>query len=269
MENQCNQLPFGGSNHSAAYEGMTEQLVFTGRKYERTDMAFLAKISSLDYGKKHRVLLIGFADRLGDTVLRRAESALRERFGVFLVTVWESLLICILPEKRTEVSEIKDIYHFLETEYGPLKLAASTMKYRLEDCNTGLQEATRTYDMIETMRKYRENIMFYEDLGIFGLLYELNETAVFETYYNSVFREIWEYDAENEAHLFETLECYFRNECDKAKTAEELYIHENTLRYRLHQIEEILDKDLKNVNVIADIVTAFKVRRMTQILDKV
>lgn len=30
-----------------------------------------------------------------------------------------------------------------------------------------------------------------------------------------------------------------------------------------------MDKDLKNVNVIADIVTALKVRRMIQILDKV
>ena len=51
--------------------------------------------------------------------------------------------------------------------------------------------------------------------------------------------------------------------------AEELFIHENTLRYRIHQIEKIMDKDLKNVNVIADIVTAFKVRRMIQILDKI
>jgi predicted transcriptional regulatory protein len=53
------------------------------------------------------------------------------------------------------------------------------------------------------------------------------------------------------------------------KTAEELYIHENTLRYRLHQIEDVMDCDLKNVNTITDIVTALKVRRMLQILDKV
>ena len=57
--------------------------------------------------------------------------------------------------------------------------------------------------------------------------------------------------------------------CDKLKTAEELYIHENTLRYRLHQIGDVMDCDLKNVNTITDIVTALKVRRMLQILDKV
>ncbi len=42
----------------------------------------------------------------------------------------------------------------------------------------------------------------------------------------------------------------------------------NTLRYRLHQIEDVMDCDLKKVNTITDIVTALKVRRMLQILDK-
>lgn len=69
--------------------------------------------------------------------------------------------------------------------------------------------------------------------------------------------------------MFETLECYFKNNCDKLKTVEELYIHEDTLRYRLHQIGDVMDCDLKNVNTITDIVTALKVRRMLQILDKV
>ena len=34
----------------------------------------------------------------------------------------------------------------------------------LEESNQGFQEAVRTYDMIDTMRKYSEKIMLYEDL---------------------------------------------------------------------------------------------------------
>lgn len=123
--------------------------------------------------------------------------------------------------------------------------------------------------MIETVKKYRENLLLYEDLGIYGLLYELKDPAVFERYCTGIFQGIWQYDSKNDSQLFSTLECYFRNECDKLKTAEELFIHENTLRYRLHQIEKILGKSLKNINVITDLVTAFKVRRMMQILDTV
>lgn len=263
------KVRFSAERHDIVYESMTETLIFGKSKYERMDMAFVSKISSMDYGICHRVILIGFEKLKIESELQNMRRILRNEYGIVLTTVWENLIIGILPEVQIDVGSIKDIYHRMERECGELNIAASTIKCQLEESNQGFQEAIRTYDMIDTMRKYKEKIMFYEDLGIFGLLYDLNEPTVFETYYNGVFQELWRYDEIHETHLFETLECYFRNECDKEKTAEELFIHENTLRYRIHQIEKIMDKDLKNVNVIADIVTAFKVRRMIQILDKI
>lgn len=255
--------------YESMYSGITEQLLFAKIKYERMDMSFLVKISSLDYGEKHRVIIVSFKKKIAEEKLYEMQHLLEVNYGIMLSTVWNSLLICVLPEKMIILDKIKELYHFLEKQQGDLKLAGSTIKVNLEDSYIGLQEATRTYDMIDSMKKFDENIMFYEDLGIFGLLYDLNETTVFETYYNGIFQNIWAYDEHNEGHLFETLECYFKNNCDKLKTAKELYIHENTLRYRLHQIEEVMACDLKNVNTIADIVTALKVRRMFQILDKV
>jgi hypothetical protein len=53
-------------DHNAIYIGMTEQLLFSKNKYARTDMSFLAKISSLDYGSRHRVLLISYEKKLSD-----------------------------------------------------------------------------------------------------------------------------------------------------------------------------------------------------------
>lgn len=255
--------------HESMYSGITEQLLFANRKYERMDVSFLVKISSLEYGEKHRVIIVGFKKNYAEEKFNATKQMLRANYGIVLSTVWNSLLICILPEKMIMLDKIKELYHFLEKQHGKLKLAGSTIKPNLEDSHIGLQEATRTYDMIDSMKKCDENIMFYEDLGIYGLLYDLNETKVFETYYKGIFQNLWAYDEHNEGHLFETLECYFRNDCDKLKTAEALYIHENTLRYRLHQIEDVMDCDLKNVNTITDIVTALKVRRMLQILDKV
>lgn len=266
---EFNKLIVEAQEHNSLFHGITEQLLFSNKKYDRMDMAFLSKISSLDYGKKHRVLLIGFTGNAKSEILINMENILLEKFSIYLTTVWEKLIICILPEKMLETSKIRELYHCMEKTAGNIKIAGSTIKYTLEDSHYGLQEAIRTYDMIETMKKYDENLMFYEDLGIFGLLYDLKEPTVFETYCNGVFQNIWQYDLDNDSHLFQTLECYFKNECDKTKTAEELFIHENTLRYRIHQIEEILGKSLKNINVITDIVTAFKVRRMMQILDKI
>lgn len=259
-----------GSNQCAIfYESMTECLLFEKNKYNRMDMSFVSKISSMNYGGRHRVILIGFDCIISDQKLKDMQNILKNKYDILLNLIWKNLIIGILPESQIDICNIKELYHSLMEIYEKISIAASTVKNNLEDSNIGFRESIRTYDMIDSMRKYDERIMFYEDLGIFGLLYDLNEPTVFETYYKGVFQELWHYDDIHDAHLFETLESYFRNNCDKEKTAEELFIHENTLRYRIHQIEEIMDKDLKNVNVIADIVTALKVRRMIQILDKV
>lgn len=259
-----------GREHNLIFHGITEQVLFSDIRYERLDMSFLSRISSLDYGKKYRVLLLGFTDKnSGEGFLADIEKLFHEKYNIYLTTIWEGLLIGILPENRTGISEIKKLYHEGEKIEKEIKIGCGTIKYALEDSRYGLQEALRTYDMIETVKKYRENLLLYEDLGIYGLLYELKDPAVFERYCTGIFQGIWQYDSKNDSQLFSTLECYFRNECDKLKTAEELFIHENTLRYRLHQIEKILGKSLKNINVITDLVTAFKVRRMMQILDTV
>lgn len=267
-EDKSEQLVSTAFNHRMLFRGITENLLFSNGKYERMDMSFLMNISSLDYGKRYRVVLIEHQNKRKPEVYGKIASELRDKKDIVLMTIWEGLLICILPEKLIDASEIIKIYHDIEKQCETIKMSVSTVKENLEDCHVGLQEAIRTYDMIETMKKNEENLLFYEDLGIWRLLYDLNDASMFESYCSSVFQDLWIYDENNDGHLFDTLECYFENNCDKIITAQKLFIHENTLRYRLHQMEDIMHKDLKDVNVIADIVTALKVRRMIQILDK-
>lgn len=267
-KDKSTQLASFAVDHRMLLKGITEYLLFSNGKFERMDMSFLMNISSLDYGKRYRVILIESEKSNKPEVYEKIASKLRSKYDIVLMTIWEGLIICILPEKLIDVASIMKIYHDIEKQCKTIKMAVSTIKDKMEDSHVGLQEAIRTYDMIETMKKQEENILFYEDLGIWRLLYDLNEASVFESYCSSVFQDLWIYDENNEGHLFETLECYFENNCDKGITAQKLFIHENTLRYRLHQIEDIIHKDLKDVNVITDIVTALKVRRMIQILDK-
>lgn len=211
--------------------GMTEQLLFAKNKYERIDMSFMTKISSLDYGSQHRVLLIGAKMTVEEDKWNEIQIHIRRLYGIEFSMLWNGLFICVLPEKMISIEKIKALYGTIEEVIGKIKMAGSSIKVHLEDCHIGLQEAIRTYDMIETMKKHDEDIMLYDDLGIYSLLYDLNETDVFRTFYNSVFHNIWKYDEENEGSLFKTIECYFKNNCDKEKTAEELFIHENTIRY--------------------------------------
>ncbi|MFZ6042140.1 sugar diacid recognition domain-containing protein [Vibrio natriegens] len=48
----------------------------------------------------------------------------------------------------------------------------------------------------------------------------------------------------NDATLIHTILCWFENNCDIKQTSAKLYIHPNTLRYRMKRVEEICDINL-------------------------
>lgn len=53
-----------------------------------------------------------------------------------------------------------------------------------------------------------------------------------------------EYDDRHHTALYRTLEAYLNNERNMVKTAEELYIHRNSMKYRMRRIRELADIDL-------------------------
>ena len=54
------------------------------------------------------------------------------------------------------------------------------------------------------------------------------------------------YDTQHSSSLLETLRLYFINNCHSSQTAQALFIHKNTLVYRLSLIKELLHTDLSN-----------------------
>ena len=70
---------------------------------------------------------------------------------------------------------------------------------------------------------------------------------------------ILQYDKINNSDLLETLKTYFKCEGNMKIIAQELFIHYNTVIYRIQKIEELLNVDLKNLNEQLNIHTALKV----------
>lgn len=65
-------------------------------------------------------------------------------------------------------------------------------------------------------------------------------------------------DRENHTELFETLQCYFACGMDAARTAERLFVHKNTVRYRIQQCQEILHLDLSDGEAVFACMLAMK-----------
>lgn len=84
------------------------------------------------------------------------------------------------------------------------------------------------------------------------------DLAALRVMVNSILGPIIEYDAANSTALLETLTAFFRNQRRVAQTARELYVHDNTLSYRLKRIEAITGRDLSDVQDMSELWLALK-----------
>jgi purine catabolism regulator len=69
-------------------------------------------------------------------------------------------------------------------------------------------------------------------------------------------------EQDNTQVLLETLEGYYQNSGNLSQTAEALFIHRNTLSYRLDRIREICDMDLNHPDTSLAMQIALRLYRM-------
>ena len=61
--------------------------------------------------------------------------------------------------------------------------------------------------------------------------------------------------------MLETLEAFFATNGNIIKSAEKLYIHRNTMKYRLDQVEKLLDCSLEDAVVRLQLQLALYIQR--------
>lgn len=113
-------------------------------------------------------------------------------------------------------------------------------------------------------RCLNQPLINYSELGIIEFLLGMRPVERLRAYYCEVLDPLIQYDNLNGAALLSTLTVYFANNRSIEKTADELYIHRNTLKYRLQKIEDILKRDLNDVNDITIISICLKIEQLMQ-----
>ena len=89
-------------------------------------------------------------------------------------------------------------------------------------------------------------IVTYDDMGIYKLLLGALEEDPEEVrnFYGETIARVEEYDRRHHTDLVGTLEAYLANDRSVASTAEALFTHRHTIRYRLGRINDLTGLDV-------------------------
>ncbi|MFD1707853.1 PucR family transcriptional regulator [Siminovitchia sediminis] len=150
--------------------------------------------------------------------------------------VTENLIIRKLKELITTLN--------ISTFYGGIGRA-----YPLLQIRNSFKEAETALNFSYTKESYQNQLTIYSfsELNIERILYSNNPLKESETIADEYLNNIIEYDKKKNSELFITLKVFLENNASHIDTAKALYIHKNTVRYRLKVIREITGLDPENI----------------------
>ena len=127
-----------------------------------------------------------------------------------------------------------------------------------------LRDVARSYKDAQTALKIgqifesEKNIVDYNHLGIGRLIYQL-PTTLCRLFLNEVFKEGVFEAIDNETMI--TIQKFFENNLNVSETSRQLFIHRNTLVYRLDKIQKLTGMDLRKFDDAIYFKVAMMVKR--------
>ncbi|MCM1168055.1 MAG: PucR family transcriptional regulator ligand-binding domain-containing protein [Lachnospiraceae bacterium] len=84
----------------------------------------------------------------------------------------------------------------------------------------------------------------YNDIGIYKLIFGVEDKSVLRDYVNQILGELMKFDSSNDSGYIPLLKAYLENSGSVSQTSEQLGVHRNTVNYKLKSIREILGNQL-------------------------
>ncbi|MVO73675.1 PucR family transcriptional regulator [Paeniclostridium sordellii] len=153
-------------------------------------------------------------------------------------------------EGEKSVEAVEAVFNLINSKYLEVEnsLSFSRIRESNSDIKISYKEAFKALSMIDIYHR-DSKIIKYKELGIIRWLVELSDIKEIQRYCYENLGPILEYDKKHGMDLMGTLKCYFQNNRHLLKTSQELFIHRNTLLYRLSTIKELLKIDLDDAMI--------------------
>ena len=163
---------------------------------------------------------------------------------------------------NTDIRDIekmaKSIADTLNSEfYTKVSIGLGTVVDNIKDLARSYKEAQVALEVGKVFDT-EKNIISYENLGIGRLIYQL-PTTLCEMFLQEVFKN-GSLDALDRETLM-TIQCFFENNLNVSETSRKLFVHRNTLVYRLEKIRKLTGLDLREFDHAITFKVALMVKR--------
>jgi purine catabolism regulator len=140
----------------------------------------------------------------------------------------------------------------------PIRCGIGTPAMDFYDWRTSFRQAGQALELARRLRGLKP--FYFPDLSVYRLLLQLEHSPELITFQEQTLGPLLAHENANE--LIATLEAYFYHNSNVSQTAESLFIHRNTLIYRLERISSIMNLNMDNPETRLAVQLALRIYRM-------
>lgn len=132
----------------------------------------------------------------------------------------------------------------------------------LRQLRVSYHEAAQAMTLEQRLRHNKPQA--FANLGVYRLLLPLTESNELRAFADQILGRLIVDERAGKTHLLETLRVYFACNGNVAQTAKQLYVHRNTLLYRLDRVREVGKLDLDDAETRLQLQLALRAHELTR-----
>lgn len=119
---------------------------------------------------------------------------------------------------------------------------------KIKDASNIYLSYNRSAYALTYARREKDPISSFDGMGLYRLIYTSNDDDVLYEMGEELLAPVLEHDRLHSMNLEETLYSYLKNDGSVAKVSSDLFVHKNTIVYRMNKIKELLNSELDTMD---------------------
>lgn len=189
-------------------------------------------------------------------------------FPVAITMIYQNKVLLILPSDKVNVHNagFEELRKFALREH---LFVGTTIPFSdITDLATYFAQIEDTIECARAM-DHPDPFCHYSDFAFYVMLRKLPPSLNLRLFCHPALSILKEYDAANETEFFQTLKVYASSGFSQSKTAEYLYLHRNSLNYRLHRIASMCNLDYSDPLILKQLLTSFYIDEYIMNIEKI
>ncbi len=175
-------------------------------------------------------------------------------------------MMVLVSGEHDEISRFQDLFRDILSACGlaisDFICGYSAIKNRRRELDFAIREAIHAQKAAGLMEK---EYLCFSEIGIYQFLLPCEERHYLEYFMKGYLKDLMQEGSDANHELLRTAEAFVQSGGNLKDTAERIFVHENTVRYRMNKLRERLAQDKSEYEFFADLALAVKIYKIREL----